>query len=187
MATGGLRFWKDGRDVPDMMLGLCDYPETKSHPAFNLILQTNFAHGGGGGTEMRLIGSEGVMNLGFRGLEISTNPRYAPTKKQVVDGYNSVRTFSKSVQQEISNNFEQYYPDTKSSQSDKSTLEFKLPENYDERFDHFVNFFNAIRTGGTLTEDATFGLRAAAPAVLTNTSYLKKRPIRWNPEKMSLQ
>jgi len=187
MATGGLRFWKDGRDVPDMMLGLCDYPETKSHPAFNLILQTNFAHGGGGGTDMRLIGSEGVMNLGFRGLEISTNPRYAPTKKQVVDGYNSVRTFSKSVQQEISNNFEQYYPDTKSSQSDKSTLEFKLPENYDERFDHFVNFFNAIRTGGTLTEDATFGLRAAAPAVLTNTSYLKKRPIRWNPEKMSLQ
>jgi len=185
VATGGLRFWKDGRDVPDMMLGLCDYPETKSHPAFNLTLQTNFAHGGGGGTEMQLIGSEGVMNLGFRGLEISKSPRYAPTKKQVIEGYNSVRTFSKSVQQEISNNFEQYYPDTKSSQSDKSTLEYKLPENYDERFDHFVNFFNAIRTSGTVTEDVKFGLRAAAPAILTNTSYLKKRIIRWNPEKMS--
>ncbi len=25
-ATGGLRFWKDGRDVPDVMLALLDYP-----------------------------------------------------------------------------------------------------------------------------------------------------------------
>ena len=187
MATGGVRFWNDGRDVPDMMLGLCDYPETKSHPAFNLTLQTNFAHGGGGGTEMRLIGSEGIMNLGFRGLKISRNPRYAPTKKQVIEGYNSVRTFSKSVQQEISNNFEQYYPDTKTSQQEKTTLDFKIPKDYDERFDHFVNFFNAIRSNKTVIEDAKYGLRASAAAILTNTSYLKKRPIRWNPEKMSLQ
>ena len=36
MATGGLRFWKDGRDVPDVMLGLFDYPQ-----GFNLSLRVN--------------------------------------------------------------------------------------------------------------------------------------------------
>ena len=46
LRQGGLRFWKDVRDVPDVMLGLCDYPETDTYPAFNLSLQTNFAHGG---------------------------------------------------------------------------------------------------------------------------------------------
>ena len=187
VATGGLRFWKDGRDAPDMMLGLCDYPETESHPAFNLTLQTNFAHGGGGGTDMRLIGSEGVMDLGFRGLTITTSPRYAPSKKQVIDGYNSVRTFSKSVQREIADNFEQYYPDKQSTSAEKSTVELNPPENYDERFDHFIHFFNAIRTNGSVAEDAAYGFRAAAPAVLTNTSYLKQKPMRWDPEKMVLR
>ena len=47
LRQGGLRFWKDVRDVPVVMLGLCDYPETDTHPAFNLSLQTNFAHRGG--------------------------------------------------------------------------------------------------------------------------------------------
>ena len=187
VATGGLRFWKDGRDVPDMMLGLCDYPETESHPAFNLTLQTNFAHGGGGGTDMRLIGSEGVMDLGFRGLTITATPRYTPTKKQIIEGYNSVSTFSKSVQQEIADNYEQYYPDNKSTNTEKSVTEFNPPENYDERFDHFVHFFNAVRTNGSVTEDAAYGFRAAAPAVLTNASYLKKKPMRWDPEKMALR
>ena len=47
LRQGGLRFWKDVRDVPDVMLGLCDYSETDTNPAFNLSIQTNFAHGGG--------------------------------------------------------------------------------------------------------------------------------------------
>jgi predicted dehydrogenase len=38
-ATGGLRFWKDGRDVPDVMLALLDYPAVSGrHPEFTLLL-----------------------------------------------------------------------------------------------------------------------------------------------------
>jgi len=41
MATGGLRYWKDGRDALDVMLGLFDYAE-----GFNLSLRVNFVDGG---------------------------------------------------------------------------------------------------------------------------------------------
>ena len=35
-AMGCLRFWKDGREVPDVLLGMFDYPNTDKHPGFNL-------------------------------------------------------------------------------------------------------------------------------------------------------
>ncbi|HEX2918841.1 MAG TPA: Gfo/Idh/MocA family oxidoreductase, partial [Edaphobacter sp.] len=41
MATGGIRFWKDGRDAPDVLLALFDYPQ-----GFNLSLRVNFVNGG---------------------------------------------------------------------------------------------------------------------------------------------
>jgi hypothetical protein len=42
MSTGGLRYWKDGRDVPDIMLGMFDYPQTEKHPAFQFIIAGKF-------------------------------------------------------------------------------------------------------------------------------------------------
>ena len=53
-------------------------------------------------------------------------------------------------------------------------------------YDHFANFFNAIRTNGKVAEDAIFGYRAAAPALLCNDSYNNDTAILWNPEKMQL-
>src|SRR5256714_7069167 len=56
-AAGGLRFWKDGRDVPDVLLGLYDYPQTARHPAFNLALRVNFVDGGAENPGFRCIGT----------------------------------------------------------------------------------------------------------------------------------
>jgi hypothetical protein len=48
------------------------------------------------------------------------------------------------------------------------------------------NFFTAIRNKGKVTEDAIFGYRAAAPALLCNDSYYNNTPMFWDPEKMQL-
>jgi hypothetical protein len=63
---------------------------------------------------------------------------------------------------------------------------YKAPEGYDDTYDHFVNFFDSIRTGKQVVEDATFGLRAAGPALASNLSYFEKRIIRWDPDKMKV-
>lgn len=63
-------------------------------------------------------------------------------------------------------------------------MEYKTPEGYSEHLDHFTNFFYAIRTGGSVVEDASFGLRAAGPSLAANMSYFERKPILWDPEKM---
>ncbi|RYY63878.1 MAG: hypothetical protein EOO13_19130 [Chitinophagaceae bacterium] len=53
-------------------------------------------------------------------------------------------------------------------------------------YDHMNNFFNAIRHNKKVEEDAIFGYRAAAPALLCNDSYYQNSAILWDPEKMKL-
>ena len=65
-------------------------------------------------------------------------------------------------------------------------ITFKVPEGYDDRLDHFTNFFESVRTGKAVAEDATFGLRAAAPALACNMSAASGKPILWDAEKMKL-
>ena len=52
--------------------------------------------------------------------------------------------------------------------------------------DHFFNWLEAIRGGPPVLENATFGLRAAAPALACNLSYFEDRIVRWDPDIMKL-
>jgi predicted dehydrogenase len=70
MTTGGLRYWHDGRDVPDVLLGLFDYPE-----GFNLSLRVNFVDGGSESEGLIFTGSEGTMTIGGHGVSLSRVPR----------------------------------------------------------------------------------------------------------------
>jgi hypothetical protein len=44
----------------------------------------------------------------------------------------------------------------------------------------------SIRSGKPVVEDASFGLRAAGPALATNESYFSKKVIHWDAEKMKI-
>jgi predicted dehydrogenase len=176
MATGGLRFWNDGRDVPDVMLGLYDYPKTAAHPAFTLALRVNFADGSGGGEGFRFIGPDGVLTIGGPGVTLSKKPRPKDP------GY-SIDTFPLALQQQIvAEHRAKYPPQTDVSQASDEV--YAPPPGYSDQYDHFVTFVNAMRSRQPVTEDATFGFRAAAPALLTNDSYFERAAINWDPETM---
>ena len=186
VAMGGLRFWKDGRDMPDVTLGLFDYPETDNHAPFTLSLQSNFADGSGGGSVFRFIGDEGVITVEGGGLTVSRSPRRRPPDEAVFRGYNSVRTFSEAQQKAFVEAYRETYPVPDPARTSE-TSEYEVPRGYDSRLDHFTYFFDSVRNGTPVYEDAVFGYRAAAPSLLCNKSYFENQILRWDPEAMALK
>jgi predicted dehydrogenase len=183
---GGQRYWKDGRDVYDLIMGLLDYPETKQHPAFTLALQCNFEDGGGGDTLFRFVGSDGVINVSFTNLTLNRTGIVPSTPDQILHGYNSVRTFSNAQQKALAEKIKAEPPEKKTASTQSFPEKYSVPRGYDERYDHFVNFFAAVRERKPVEENATFGFRAAAPALLCNESLRVGRVLAWDPVKMKI-
>jgi len=169
MASGGLRYWKDGRDAPDIMLGMFDYPETAAHPPFSLSLRVNFVDGTSGSTYLRLIGSAGAMDVGWDDVTVRGNKTWDPLR---------------ATKPEFMSDPE---PEGRKEMLPATATVYKVEPGYKgAHFDHFNNFFTAMRTGKPVVEDAVFGFRAAAPALACNQSYYEKRTIRWDPVGMKV-
>ncbi len=188
VAMGGRRYWNDGREVYDLIMGLLDYPETKAHPAFTLALQTDFEDGGGDNTLFRVVGTDGVIDVTFRSLKVSRVGIPRETPQQILKGYNSVVTFSEAEQAAYAARLakETSAPSRSRPSAVEKPESFQAPRGYDERLDHFARFFRAMREGGSIEEDAVFGYRAAAPALLCNDSYRQGKLIGWDPQAMRI-
>ncbi|HEY9258354.1 Gfo/Idh/MocA family oxidoreductase [Chitinophaga sp.] len=181
-ASGNLVQWKDGRDVPDTVVAIFDYPETKEHPSFQMTLRVNFADGSGGGEYTRLIGTEGVLELGWNDFKIK---KHKLPEAPGYGGWDTYNTFTKAQQAAYVKQYDAKYPADKRNAIETSSA-YAAPKGYDDRLEHFTNFFESMRTGKAVVEDAVFGLRAAGPALLTNESYFSKKLINWDPVNMKI-
>jgi predicted dehydrogenase len=178
IASGGLRKWNDGRDVPDVMLALYDYPRAATHPAFTLSLKVNFAEGAGDAYVFRFVGPEGVLTIGDNSVTLSRRP-------QAKEPGHTSDTFAKAAQDAFMKEYRATYPDRTAELQPRNDETYAATARYNSTDDHFRNFFDAVRARRPVVEDATFGLRAAGPALLANHSYFENRPIGWDAEKMT--
>lgn len=175
MATGGLRFWKDGRDANDVLLGLFDYRE-----GFNLALRVNFVDGGEESEGLVFTGSEGTMEIGYNSVSVSRVPR----EKEPGLFINS---FANDIQKKIQESYHEKYPPSHPSGPPQVAVEkFEAPEGYRDSYDHFTNFFAAVRSRQPVVEDAVFGYRAAGAALLSNLSIDRGTVVKWDPDAMKL-
>ena len=175
MATGGLRFWKDGRDVPDVMLGLFDYPE-----GFNLNLRVNFVDGGEEGEGFLFAGSEGTLAIGGDGVTVNRVPREKEPGLMI-------GTFTNAMQQQILAAYREKYPPKPMTETTRvGTDRYVAPQGYSDSYDHFKNFFAAVRSRQPVVEDAVFGYRAAGAALLSNLSLEEGKIVHWDPVAMKL-
>lgn len=180
-ATGGIRYWNDGRDVPDVMLATLDYAKTEQHSEFTLALRVNFASGEPEERfGFRFTGSEGTMTTSYNTLVLERTPREREPGL-------SISTLPEAMQAEIRKDYEAKYPPLKAGE------ELRTPEVIEEytmrsnaHLEHHRNFMASVLDGKPMVEDAIFGLRAAGPALLCNESVYTSKIQRWDPVKMRM-
>jgi predicted dehydrogenase len=180
MATGGTRYWNDGREIPDLMLGLADYAEGAHHPAFNLGLRVNFEQGSEETSGFRFVGEKGILHIDGDSVRLARHNRPAEP------GYN-IETFAEATQQEFLREYRAKYP-ARPATPDSMRLtpveEFPAPDGYSDHAAHMANFLAAVRSRKPVVEDAVFGLRAAGPALLANASHYERKICGWDPKAM---
>jgi predicted dehydrogenase len=181
LATGGLRYWNDGRDVPDVMLAMLDYGKQATHPDFTMSLRVNLKSGvpeerfG-----FRFMGTDGVITTSMSSLLLE---KAAPEREP---GY-TIETFPKAIQEQFLRQYREKYPTAGKTAAALEPERFAPPQGYDARREHHRVFYDAVRSRKRPVEDAVFGFRAAGPALLANTSYFEKRMCHWDPQAMAVR
>lgn len=171
-ATGGVRYWKDGRDAPDVVLAMMDYP------GFTFALRVNLASGAAPPERfgLKFVGSEGTMEATMSGLTIDRTPR------ETEPGY-TVDTFAEKTQREYVAAYRKKYPVSKPAADGMRSgrqERYTPPRDHNAHFDHMRNFLTAVKTRKPFFEDALFGYRTAGPSLAVNLSLEEGRPVGWD-------
>jgi predicted dehydrogenase len=182
-ASGQLCYWKDERDVPDIMTAIMEYPESKEHPAFQVMLRVNFVSGMGDRGITRFIGSEGAMEMLDNGFKVTHS---IMSKAPGIGGWDAFHTYPQAMQDELMKQYDLKYSAADKERPVKPDVNYVAPEDYDEHVEHFINFFDGVRGTKALVEGPEFAFRAAAPTLACNDSYFQKKIISWDPVNMKV-
>ena len=170
--TGGIHHYTDGsRDTPDIMLGYLDYPDRNNTGAFTLSLGANYVDGISkkwGSTSFVITGSLGTLEVGWNEVTLRTTYDLEEGKAAVQD---QVGEYIGQAQRITPREYI-----------------YRAVEGYrGGHYHHFLNFFQGIRNNTPLTADVLFGVRASAPALLSNESCQRNQAVYWDAEKLTIQ
>jgi predicted dehydrogenase len=182
-SLGDLIYWKDGRNVPDIMNSVLQYPQTKEHPAFQVTLRVNFVSGEGETGYTKITGTDGVMMVSEN--KVIVKRRKMP-KAPGIGGWDSLHTFTNEMQQKLLEVHNKKFTKDDQDAQVLPEITYVSPENFNSHLAHLVNFIDSVRTGKPVVQDAVFGFRAAAPCLACNESYFQNKVIHWDAEKMKL-
>jgi len=172
LASGGLYRWKDGRDVPDVHACIYDYPNFQVFMRVTLNTET----------------PEVTRFLGTRGqLEIADNELTFTPQDGLDHGPSFLsNTWPGKLRDEYLAKWREEHPFKHETASVEGTR-YTVPPGYNETREHLWNFFDAVRKGRPVVEDATFGNNTAIGCHMANHSYYKKSIALWDAASKSIK
>jgi len=178
-SSGGLFHYKDGREFPDLIETMFDYPHA---PGGGLTVHLHCNQNNDDGEEnLSFFGSAGTLVVTGRTVTFTpqeTAPRFEPygwggmTEAQRKRGVEEWRAA---------------HPQPAPALSRAAAESYTLPQGYNDTADHLANFFHAVGTRERVVEDEVFGNHAAIGCHLANYSYFQKTIAIWNDGKKTIE
>jgi predicted dehydrogenase len=166
-SSGGLYHYKDGRDFPDFLETVYDYPELKVHLHCN---QNNND------------GDEGLAFYGSKGTLVVTGRTVTFTPQDVrpqFEGY-GWNGMTQAQRQKGLEEWRAGHPAAKAAVVPNEVESYATPPGYDDTADHLANFFRAVQTREHVVEDEVFSNNAAIGCHLANYSYFHHSVATWD-------
>ena len=163
-STGSLTHFNDGRDFPDLLATLYDYPGVTVSLHCN---QNNEA-----GEPIIFCGSQATMVISGNTLTVTpqdTSPR--------PEGY-SLNGWTAAAKRQY---LDEWRAENPAPAPRLAAVEsYTAPPGYDDTAEHIANFFHAIHTREHVVEDEVFGNNAAIACHMANHSYFHRVVAQWD-------
>jgi predicted dehydrogenase len=167
-SSGGLYHFTDGREFPDLIETLYDYPN------FRVTLRCNLNNNGG--EFIGFYGTKGTMII--KDSTLSYKPE---DTRPEPEGY-SIYGWPKQLRDQYLKQWHAEHPEPAALawKVDAEEESYANPPGYSDTVDHQANFFDAVRTRKEVVENEVFGNNAAIGCHLANFSYFNKSVAIWD-------
>jgi predicted dehydrogenase len=170
-STGSLTHFNDGRDYPDLLATLYDYPGVTVNVHCN---QNNAA-----GEPIAFYGSEATLVISGNTLTVTPQDT-APQP----EGY-SLNGWTAEAKRQYLNDWHATHPAPPTQVAEVET--YAAPRGYDDTADHFAAFFRAVETRQHVVEDEIFGNNAAVACHMANHSYFHRAVATWDAASQTIK
>jgi predicted dehydrogenase len=171
MSTGGLFYFKDGRDYPDLLLTMYDYPD------YRVVLRCN--HNNDYVDEyFGFYGKQGTLLI--EGSKVT----YIPQDTRPQPEAYSIYGWPKKLRDQYLEEWHANHPEPKPGHwtEDAQAEVFVPPPGYSDLADHENNFFNSVRTRKPVMENEVFGNNTALGCHMSNYSYFHRTVANFDAE-----
>lgn len=171
LSTGSLTHYRDGRDFPDLLVTLYEYP--------GIVLSLHCNQNSASEEPIIFAGSEARMELVGNHLTVlpqDTRPR--------PEGY-STDGWTTALKEQYLAEWHKAHPSPPPALEGAES--YALPPGYDDTAAHIANFFHAVVTRKPVVEDAVFGNHAAIACHMANYSYFHKTAAVWDEASRSIK
>jgi predicted dehydrogenase len=181
VASGGIYFYKDGREVPDVFHTVYEYPEKD----LTLLYSGSLANGVPRGT--LIMGHDATLELG-QTLSVWADSQSTQYKSRIESGMISTHTPFVRYRPPDEHQVDAITSATSKYFSDRGLMyTYQDGKRYDTTHLHIAEWLQCIRTGGEPSCSITRGFEEAITAHMATQSYRLGRKVIWDPEGEKIQ